>query len=357
MAVQLGTLTGLVPYPVEQALRSLANETDGLAAQIAGVARQQRVPLTLDQIRQALGATGSLPLNIFNLLGGSAGSGAVTLDTHTNRLATNPITAGNGALWLETDRLALYGVISSVWTLVGSFIMRGTVFSANQRPTDLGTADAGFLFLGTDATDAVWRWSGTAWVYLKGSSSGLRGTLNPDQKPTLTANDADFRFVSTDFIREYRWSGTAWEDAPGQPKRVIEWIPYSIDSAVFDPGTGWQLCNGTVNVRISKPDGTTVLITVPDLTTATRFLRAVAGATGGVGGSATTHTHAVDPPNTTTGNESATQEVFTGVGTIVAAAPHTHDVNIASFNSGAPSGAGGDDALPPYYNARPYLRL
>jgi hypothetical protein len=76
-----------------------------------------------------------------------------------------------------------------------------------------------------------------------------------------------------------------------------------------------------------------------------------------VGGSATTHTHPVDPPSTASGAPSATVAVQSGAGTTVATDTHTHATDIASFTSGTPSGTGGDDALPPYYNARPYIRL
>lgn len=123
----------------------------------------------------------------------------------------------------------------------------------------------------------------------------------------------------------------------------------------FVPGAGWQLCDGTAGVTKSESTGGTSTFTVPNLTTSNLFLRSVAGATGGGGGSATTHTHSVNPPNTTSGNNSASQEVQSGAGVTVAAHTHTHDVDIASFTSGAPTTA--DDALPPYINLRPYMRL
>lgn len=321
MALQLATMSGLVPYQVEQNIRALATETDRLDAEIASVAKKQQAPLTIDQIRRALGATGGSPLNIFTLLGSSSG-GLVQMGTHAQRIALNPASLPSGSIFWETDRTAAYMVIAGQWWFVVGTPFAGTL-SPNQKPSDLGTRDAGF------------------------------------------------EFRSTDFDRLYRWTGSAWIDAPGQEARgQIAFFPITIDAA-FTPGTGWQLCDGTAGVTISKADGTTGTVTVPDLTTASRFLRSVSGATGGTGGSATTHTHQVDPPNTTsgspsvtaTGAPSATVEVQAGVGTTVATDTHTHnhdhthDVNIAAFASAGPSGSGGDDALPPYYNARPYIRL
>jgi hypothetical protein len=49
--------------------------------------------------------------------------------------------------------------------------------------------------------------------------------------------------------------------------------------------------------------------------------------------------------------------VQVGVGVTVATTPHTHGVDVAAFASAGPSGSSGDDALPPYFNLRPYIRL
>ena len=57
----------------------------------------------------------------------------------------------------------------------------------------------------------------------------------------------------------------------------------------------------------------------------------------------------IDPPNTTSGNNSASQEVMVGVGVTVAAHTHTHDTNIASFT-------GGTDGKPAALELLPYFR-
>lgn len=256
--------------------------------------------ITFRQLReQVRGALASIsPTNSTN--------DRVQYGTHATRVATAP--QPNGALFWETDRTALYIAIDQVWEFLINQTFYGTL-SPNQKPSDLASTESGFLF------------------------------------------------YSTDFDREYIWTSTAWTDAAASPKRgTIAWFPVTLH-ADFAPGTGWALCDGTAGVTRSTPSGGTTTFTVPDLTTANRFLRSVAVTTGGTGGSATTHTHTVNPPDTTSGNNSASQVVATGVGTTVAADPHTHNTDIGSFTSGAPSGSGGDDALPPYYNARPYIRL
>lgn len=241
-----------------------------------------------------------------------------------------------------------------------------------ERP-EPASVDEGTLYWETDRLHLYHlTFSGTggkAWGMIEGTGP-MTGTLDPDEKPTdLTPSDVGFRYLATDFGREYRWSGTAWVDVPGGPARFgIEWF-----TAAPEPAAGWQLCDGTVTTR-STAVGGTAAFTAPNLTAANRFLRAVSGATGGTGGAATTHVHPVDPPDTTsgapstttTGAPSATETVDNdGAASTVAVGSdvhthehgHEHQVNIAQFNSGTPSGASGDDALPPYYEANPYVRL
>ena len=188
--------------------------------------------------------------------------------------------------------------------------------------------------------------SGSGFVWTVMPIGEMRGTLSPNLKPTdLTTADAGFRFFSTDFFRAYRWTGTAWLDTgDALSRRSIVWF-----DAAPEPTTGWQICDGTVTTR-STSGGGTAAYTAPNLTGANRFLRAVSGATGGTAGAAS-HTHAVNPPDTTSGVESVTQEVESGTGVTVADENHTHNTDIASFTSGSAS------SLPPAYNANPYVRL
>lgn len=284
--VQLATLRGQIPYVVEQAIHALDAGLGALDAQLATLSTTRTPPLTLDEIRRALGATGQAPLNVFQLLGGTA-PGAVQFGSHATRMGLPPGTAGAGALFYETDRTALYAV-----QVTGPAIV---------------------------------------WLFI-GQSTPFPGTLSPDLKPTdLTSNDAGFRFASTDFNRVYVWTGVTWVDAPGEDRRgYIQFFDVTLH-ADFAPGAGWALCDGTAGVTRSTPAGGTTTVTVPDLTTANRFLRSVAGATGGTGGAATA----------TTGDNSDSTEVQAGTGETVAADPHDHDVATE----------------PPYFDAQPYFRL
>ena len=86
----------------------------------------------------------------------------VRYGTHAGRLAANIYTLVNGTIWFESDRgYVIYESAYWSWWYVAG-IMWGTI-SPDQRPTDLGSRDAGFTFRGTDqAREFIW--SGSAWV-------------------------------------------------------------------------------------------------------------------------------------------------------------------------------------------------
>lgn len=82
--------------------------------------------------------------------------------THASRLAQPLANTWNGMLWIETDRgEVIYQNQGAAW-YYSAGTMYGTL-SPDQRPTDLGTNDAGFQFFGTDQQKGYY-WSGSAWV-------------------------------------------------------------------------------------------------------------------------------------------------------------------------------------------------
>ena len=78
----------------------------------------------------------------------------------------------------------------------------------SARPT-LTSAEAGFLYLATDAT-MIFRWTGSSWAYQSGMMTGVLSA-----RPTPAATDAGFLFYATDTLHTYKWTGTAWTFAPG----------------------------------------------------------------------------------------------------------------------------------------------
>lgn len=164
--------------------------------------------------------------------------------------------------------------------------------------------------------------------------------------PSYNAGDEDY-FVTT--------------DATGQLLRT----PKTSVPQFFQPGfitayggssapTGYFLCDGTAVSRSTYSAlfsiiGTTygvgngsTTFNIPDLQQRFPIGKATAGTGSTLGGTGGTidHLHTVDPPNTTT-NQGAVINNVTLLAIGSAASPtHTHDVNIAEFNSGT--------ANPPY---------
>lgn len=378
----------------------------------AGAAVDDGDYLTKADLKNA--AAGALP-GVSRLIAqastGGAAANTVIVGTHAERLGIATVRLTEGTLFLETDRTAIYRLVSNVWLMAGSFSVFD--FLAN-RPTDLAAIDTGFLFMAADQ-GVLYRWTGLVWVYMAGVYRALRsqrplpgncdtgmifqatdqggqawikentsndwvllqgwgdpmsGTLPPAISPV--ARDAGFRYRSTDFDRVYRWTGSAWEDYPGQPTRGI------MVFATASLGTGWHACDGA-SVTISTATAGITTVTVPNFIGL--FPRANSSA-GGSGG-ASSHTHTIDPPNTSTGGASPSTTGSSGSGTTsgpsrletvdndhdgstvdVASADHdhgvgshthdmshSHDVDIAPFTSGSAS------SLPPYQDALLMYRL
>jgi hypothetical protein len=88
------------------------------------------------------------------------------------------------------------------------------------------------------------------------------GTLYPiDERPSYpVAKDI---FISSDFGHTFIYNGTTWIRITASD--YVGWFR----TAPTEPG--WQLCDGSLNVRRSKSNGTTELITVPNLTASRTF--------------------------------------------------------------------------------------
>lgn len=289
-------------------------------------------------IQQALQIGGSKPLSLFSLPGSGGGSGiagTAAYGTHAERNMLNIATLSLGTVFFETDRGSLYQVENVSSTLEWVYMvgcMLGT-FDPDTRPSDLTTTDEGFQFYAADTT-VLYAWDGASW-YLRAQAAPFSGTLDPDTKPTLGSEDTGFLFYATDFNRVYAWGGAAWGDAPGEDDRL-----YVVDFADTPEHAGWALCDGGT-ADMSTAAGGTTSVSIPDLTSDNRFRRANTSV-GGVGGDAVNHTHDV----------TVTNNLARAMG---GGAPDT--VATQTVTSTVPSGTGGDDALPPYMDFLPYIRL
>lgn len=183
----------------------------------------------------------------------------------------------------------------------------------------------GTLFWATDQTVLyqVQIVTGTkTWVFISGT---MRGTINPDQKPTLGTADEDFRFFSTDFNHTFRWSGSAWAMGPDEtPQGAI--VPF-----VVAPGTGWQVCDGST-VTGSTAVGGTASVTVPNFGTAA-YLKLGSSTT--IGPTAASGASANASTGLSLNAHTVTNIADTGSGTNVHTGPSSHTITDPQHNHAA----------------------
>ncbi len=158
-------------------------------------------------------------------------------------------------------------------------------------------------------------------------------------KPSdLGVYDRGFEFEASDFDRIFEWNGTGWQDLPGQ-------TPRSVHEFLSAPGTGYHLCDGTTNVRISQSDGSTILVNLPNLIGS--YLKygsvytglPVAASAPSLTGALAAHTHTVTPTGVisgTTGAAGAHSHAYVPTGTITATLPdHEHKTDPTLVTGGA----------------------
>lgn len=190
-----------------------------------------------------------------------------------------------GAFYVESDRGVIYQNQGGNWQYIAG-VMYGTIFP-DQRPTDLGTYDAGFEYRAADSdpgnTGRDFIWDGTAWIettpvlygvhadrplpadaparciyvetdrgpiyqsqlgvwtYLAGT---MWGTLSPDERPTdLGVHDVGFTFrTNVAPAREFIWSQTAWVEVTP----VTGAVNLTHANAVTKVGAAGQIVEGGI---------------------------------------------------------------------------------------------------------------
>jgi hypothetical protein len=305
-----------------------------------------------------------------------------TSGTHAARLATDPtqFPFPLGALFAETDR-AVYQI--RVVTSPGGSPAPTWVYAYGEMaapiaslPADLSINDSGFLFDATDyghklrwnvleITAASWA-GGVASItvpghsYFVGQSITIAGAeaigFNTTAAITVVAGSVISYALASNpgaYIKAGFACGWGW--APGE-EGSGRMVVFEVDPT----GAGWHLYDGTVGVVYLKADGTTGLVTLPDLVSTTAkaaylkmgspdagVVAAIAPvATGAAGVIAVAVTGISNPAATgsagslNTGNDSATKIVASGTGATVAADPHTHLAAAHTHTIGAPTDPG-----------------
>lgn len=183
-------------------------------------------------------------------------------DTHAQRLTNpdyDPEELAEGTMFWETDRTVLYMVRTVNGTKVWQYRlgrMRGS-FSPDERPTDLGANDTGFLFHASDL-GRTFRWSGTAWdnemelgVILEESHANriAAGTLNLNGTNVTWASGSKFGLDWEGKLIAclYHWSGTV-----GTNGTKVYWDSGDPFQAVM---AGQKITIGGAEYRIASVDG------------------------------------------------------------------------------------------------------
>ena len=100
--------------------------------------------------------------------------------THAVRVSTYAAASGAiGAEFFETDRTSYYIISDSTGTKKWTFSSGSMSAALASRPTDLGTADAGFLFTDTTSdTETQYIWDGVEWLTIGGYLQSVTDATN-----------------------------------------------------------------------------------------------------------------------------------------------------------------------------------
>jgi hypothetical protein len=116
-------------------------------------------------------------------------------------------------IYVESDRGAIYQHQAAVWQYLAG-TMWGTMVP-DQRPTDLGTHDAGFDYRTTDAPPREFVWSQTAWIETTPPLTGLIQYAKATAALTLTTTAADIPGATITLTRAGRHLITGCFDIAG----------------------------------------------------------------------------------------------------------------------------------------------
>ena len=208
-------LTGRLDPIAEQAIRKLFELSYGKQKSISGIHPPSSLSFT--EIAKALSAGGSNALSITGLVGqASQPQLSKVPQLNSAPLPGNPLSQPNTLVEINgvLNILSSNGGIQNpgIWQPAGALGVKLEDTHANRLSKyPPGNFPIGVLFYETDRNvfyENDGTYGSSAWTYKLGT---MRGTLNPDQRPTLGTDDAGFLFYGTDWKITYRWSGSIWE--------------------------------------------------------------------------------------------------------------------------------------------------
>ena len=206
----------------------------------------------------------------------------VLYGTHAARPPADEVTPPR-TIYVEDDRGALYQHQAGFWQYVAG-TMWGT-FSPDQRPTDLGTHDAGFTFRTTDSPPREFVWSQTAWIETTPPGANSAQIAQASGNVTLTTAAADIPGCSLTLPRSGTYLIVGVFDCRG-------------GSGVGDAGSlilGYLVANGAAQAQLGlftisntatvSSGGTVAQQWLYTASSAGQIVKLQAAKTGGTGGS------------------------------------------------------------------------
>lgn len=129
------------------------------------------------------------------------------------------------------------------------------VTNAQRLAPNAKVPEDGSLAFETD-TGIFYVASGGVWQYLSGTRFILANNI---LTLGLLTSDSGYQIYVADLAHGLLWNGAAWQWAPGDAGSGFI-VPFV---SAPNPGTGWQVCDGTANVTRLNGDGTLTFETVP----------------------------------------------------------------------------------------------
>jgi hypothetical protein len=279
-------------------------------------------------------------------------------DTHAHRLANYP--AANypvGTQFFETnttqtDREVTY--IIQVVSGANQWVYQSGVYTNTfaNRPTGLGTNDAGFTFLSSDYTVEE-RWSGTAWTYVAGATRSTWSILTT-LAALLTASEAGWPVKESTYGHAMVWTGGGWNfDSGDVGSRFVQMsCDGNAPQGAGSVGTnGWYPCDGGTYTVLNH-DGTTSNFTTDNMNGSFGMITTNGYVAGLFAGSAPTDSSGV---LVSIGNDTDAGWDSAGSGSdLCAKNPHTHTPTVTQAVHNIPSVANG--GLPPYWRRSFWLK-
>ena len=124
-------------------------------------------------------------------------------------VAGNTSNISSNATAISDESTARATAITQLSAIVGN---KAKTFVQTNAPTSTGsyTLVAGDLWIDSNDSNKLYRYSGSGWVNVHDTTNDSKPTVFTSASAPTANNTGDFWFDSDDSFKQYRWSGAAW---------------------------------------------------------------------------------------------------------------------------------------------------